>query len=94
MHRRTGPFPLGGGGGTTFFCPESLILARKSNMFGQCIFTAHGGGGGKENYSFEVIGYRKSQRGRVWEGVSPSYGGDIFDFGVITSGLGCIIKFK
>ena len=66
-------------------------------MFGQCIFGAHwgGGGGGEEdNYSFEVIGYRKPQRGRVWEGVSPSYGGEFFGFGVVKPGFGCIIKFK
>ena len=35
----------GGGGEAQHFLPESLILARKSNMFGQCIFIPHGGGG-------------------------------------------------
>ena len=33
-HRRTGPFPLGGGGGGRNISPEFRILARKSNMFG------------------------------------------------------------
>ena len=36
-------FFLGGG---TNGLPESLILALKSNTFGQCMFVAHGGGGG------------------------------------------------
>ena len=45
---RTGPFAFvgGGGGGAQHFLPEFRILARKSNMFEQCIFVAHGGGGG------------------------------------------------
>ena len=43
-HRRTGTFPLGGGGGKCL--PEFCILARKSNMFRQCIFVTLGGGGG------------------------------------------------
>ena len=76
-HRRTGPLPFGGG--HNHFCPNFSSLPEKSNMFGQCIF-AHmvGGGGGKESSSFEVIEYGTPQRGRVWEGVSPSHGGDLF----------------
>ena len=39
-----------GGGGGDIFLPEALILARKLNMFGKCIFVALGGGvGEKEN---------------------------------------------
>ena len=48
-HRRTGPFPFGGGGGGrghNNFCPNFSSLPEKSNMFGQCIFASHGGGGG------------------------------------------------
>ena len=44
-HRGTGPFPFRGGG-AQHFLPEFCILARKSNMFGQCSFVAHKGGGG------------------------------------------------
>ena len=53
-HRRTGPFPLGGGGGGhTIFGPNFSSLPEKSNMFGQCIFPdMGGGGGGKEGSSF------------------------------------------
>ena len=42
--------------------PNFSHLPEKSNMFGQCIFVAHGGGG-KESSCFEVIGYGKPQRG-------------------------------
>ena len=50
-------------------------------MFGQmhfCLTWGWGGGGGKESSSFEVIEYGTPQRGRVWEGISPSHGGDCF----------------
>ena len=46
-------FRLGGGGvPTTFFCPNFSFLPEKSNMFGQCIFASHGGGGGKREQLF------------------------------------------
>ena len=53
-HRRTGPFPFGGGGGGhNNYCPNFSSLPEKSNMFGQCIFALHGGGGGgKASSSF------------------------------------------
>ena len=63
-----GPFPRwGGGGGAKHFLPESLILARKSNMFWYFVFVAHGegGGGNYESNSFEVImGHHRE--GRVY----------------------------
>ena len=34
-----------GGGGAQHFVPEFRILARKSNVFGQCIFCRTWGGG-------------------------------------------------
>ena len=49
-----------GVGGAQNFLPEFRILARKANMFEQCIFVAHwggGGGGGGGEYYFEVVVY-------------------------------------
>ena len=47
------------GGGTTYICPNLSSLPEKTNMFGQCIFVAHGGRG-----SFEVIGTGDHKGGR------------------------------
>ena len=69
--------------------PEARILARKSNMvWGNAFLSPMG------DCSFEVIGYRKPQRGRVWEGVSSFHGGDFFGFRCTTKpGFECIIKY-
>ena len=61
------------------FCPNFSFLPEKSNMFRQCIFASHGGGGGVRRAAlFGVIEYGTPQRGRCGGGVSPSHGGDFF----------------
>ena len=91
-----GPFPLGGGGQKNL--PEFRILARTSNIFGQCIFALGGGGvfGGGEYCSFEVIGNRKPRRGGggLWKGVFPSDGRDFFGFWGTKPDFWCVIRFK
>ena len=85
-HRRTGPFPFGGGG-TILFCPNLLSLHEVEHVLAvyvlQGIVLSHmGGGGGVEGgecYSPEVIGYRKRRRGRVWRYPPPTVG-TIFGF--------------
>ena len=58
--RRTGPISVGGGGGGHIFLPESLIFARKSNMFGHFgamnfCRTWGGGGGGDESKCYVLM---------------------------------------
>ena len=86
-HRRTGPFPLGWGGegGTIFFPRISYPCPKVEYVWAMHFCRTLGGGGGgvgvlgeEENYSFEVIEYRKPQRVEV--GWGPSHGGDLFGF--------------
>ena len=62
------------------FCRNVVSLPESRICLGNALLSPIGGGGG-EYYSFEVIVYRKPWRGRVWQGVSPSQGGDFLDFG-------------
>ena len=84
-HRRTGPFPLGGGGGAQHFMPEFLILTRKFNMFWAMHFCRTWGGGvwRRKILLFEVIVYRKPWRERV----SPSHSGEFVGFGGTKTGF-------
>ena len=98
-HRRTGPFPFGKctdrkekkrkNARISHLCPKSRIC------FGNA-FLPHmegGGGGGKESRSFGVIEYGTPQRGRVWEGVSPSHGGDFLEIRVLKTRFSVRYKF-
>ena len=72
LHRCTGPFPFGG---TAFFARISHLCPIVEYVWAMHFCRTWGGGGGATLWS---DWYGTPQRGRVWEGVSASHGGDFF----------------
>ena len=96
VHRRTGPFL----GGTTIFARISHLCPKSQICLGDA-FLPHmewggGGGGVRRAALFEWLSMGHHRGGRVWEGVSPSHGGEFFEIlGTKKQVLGtCVMNFE
>ena len=84
-------------GGHQNVCPNYGILARKSNMFGQCIFCptwGRGGGGCLEENTTLLKWLCIGNHGGCGRGYPPPTVGTLLDFGVLKPGFLWVIRFK